>query len=264
MSWQFLLTVDAVGFACALAAAWVMSRIERRPVGAYGLPVRRAFGRNFWMGSFWGAVAISALVLAIRAAHGLTFDGPGLAPGAAMYYGALWLAGFIAVGLLEEFITRGYPLFTLTTGIGFWPAACVVSALFGLGHLGNPGEGWMGASSAALIGLWLALTLRRTGDLWFAVGFHALFDYGETFVYSVPNSGVSFQGQLLHTTLVGPRWISGGSIGPEGSVFAFVMIAALFLLFDRMYRRGRLPSAEPVATGNRGEVGGAGRNRTDV
>jgi len=226
---------DAGLFACALSAAWVMSLIERRPVGIYGLPASRAFGRNFWAGSLWGAVTVTVLVLAIRAAHGLTFDGMALTSHEAFRYGAFWLVGFIIVGLAEEFLTRGYAQFTLASGIGFWPAAVLLSAFFGAGHLANPGEGWIGAASAAMIGLWLALTLRRTGDLWFAVGFHAWFDYGQTFVYSVPNSGLMFQGHLLHTTLAGPRWLTGGSVGPEASLFNFILMGLLFVLFDRIY-----------------------------
>ncbi len=237
ITWRFLLSGEGVGFACALFAAWVMSRIERRPMAIYGLPGSRAFRRNFWIGCLWGAGAVSALVLSIRAAHGLSFGGLALTNRAVLYYGTLWFAGFITVGLFEEFITRGYPQFTLATGIGFWPSAFVLSAFFGGAHLGNPGEEWTGAASAAFVGLWLAFTLRRTGDLWFAVGFHAVFDYGETFVYSVPNSGISFHGQLLHTAFHGPRWLTGGSVGPEGSVFAFILIAVLFVVFDRVYRR---------------------------
>jgi len=228
---------DTALFVCALCAAWVMSRIERRPMGVYGLPASRAFGRNFWAGSLWGAVTVTVLVLAIRAAHGLTFDGMALTSREAIRYGAVWLVAFIMVALVEEFLMRGYTQFTLASGIGFWPAAVLLSALFGAAHLGNPGEAWTGATSTALIGLWWAFTLRRTGDLWFAVGFHAWFDYGETFIYAVPNSGLVFPGQLLHTTITGPRWLTGGSVGPEASVFRFILVGVLFLLFDRVYRK---------------------------
>jgi len=230
-------------FVCILFAAWVMSRIERRPVSVYGLPASRAFGRNFWVGSLWGLGTVTVLVLAIRAAHGLTFDGIALTSREAFRWGAFWLVGFIIVALAEEFLTRGYALFTLASGMGFWPAAALLSAYFGAIHLGNPGEAWTGATSSALIGLWWAFTLRRTGDLWFAVGFHAWFDYGETFIYSVPNSGLVFPGHLLHTTVAGPRWLTGGSVGPEASVFRFILIAVLFLLFDRLY-----PGKQPGAT----------------
>ena len=51
---------------------------------------------------------------------------------------------FLLVGLFEEFLLRGYTQFTLARGIGFWPAAVVMSCAFGLIHLRNEGEQWRG------------------------------------------------------------------------------------------------------------------------
>src|SRR5437879_7890067 len=96
----------------------------------------------------------------------------------------LWAVFFIFVGLVEEFLFRGYTQYTLADSIGFWPAAIVLSCLFGAVHLGNPGEGWAGAAGVVAIGLIFAFALRRTGNLWLAVGWHASFDFGETFLYS--------------------------------------------------------------------------------
>jgi CAAX protease family protein len=62
------------------------------------------------------------------------------------------------------------------------------------------------------------------------------FDWGETFLYSVPNSGTVEAGHLLNSSFQGPRWLTGGTVGPEGSVFVFVLIAILWIAFDRMYR----------------------------
>ena len=89
----------------------------------------------------------------------------------------------------------------------------------------------MGGATAGLFGLFLCSTLRRTGNLWFALGLHASFVYGETFIYSVPNSGFPSYGHLLNSTLQGPRWLTGGSVGPEASVMMFVVLALLTVLF---------------------------------
>ncbi|MGH7185238.1 MAG: lysostaphin resistance A-like protein, partial [Pseudomonadota bacterium] len=129
--------------------------------------------------------------------------------------------------------------YTLAAGIGFWPTAAILSALFGAVHLGNKGEGWAGALGAATIGLFFCLTLRRTGNLWFAVGMHASFNWGQTFLFSVPNSGMTPQGHLSNAELHGPRWLTGGTVGPEGSVFCFLTMALLFVLFLRFYPAGK-------------------------
>jgi membrane protease YdiL (CAAX protease family) len=122
-----------------------------------------------------------------------------------------------------------------TGGIGFWPAAMVLSLWFGRVHLGNQGENWVGVLGVVMIGLIFALSLRRTGNLWFAVGLHASFDFGETFLYSVPNSGIVFAGHLSDATLHGAKWLSGGSVGPEGSVFSFLTMGILALVVHRLY-----------------------------
>ena len=146
--------------------------------------------------------------------------------------GALFhLVMFTFVGLFEEFLFRGYMQYTLADGIGFWPAAVVLSLLFGGAHLGNPGEGWVGAASVVLIALFFCFSLKRTGNLWYAVGLHASFDWGETYLYSVPNSGTFMAGHLSDAVLkAGPKWLTGGTVGPEGSVFCFLTILLQFLV----------------------------------
>jgi hypothetical protein len=64
---------------------------------------------------------------------------------------------------------------------------------------------------------------------------HASFDFGETFLYSVPDSGAIFPRHLSGATLAGPTWLTGGSAGPEASVFDFLVILAFFYIFHRLY-----------------------------
>ena len=167
-------------------------------------------------------VEISVLIAAIASFRGYHF-GSLSEHGASIWKWALfWALFFVVVGLFEEFAFRGYLQFTLADGIGFWPAACVLSLGFGLLHRLNPGETWTGAASVAMIALIFALALKRTGNLWFVVGWHAAFDFGETFLFSVPNSGGVFEGHLSNATMAGPEWLTGGSVGPEGSIFSFL------------------------------------------
>jgi membrane protease YdiL (CAAX protease family) len=117
-------------------------------------------------------------------------------------------------------------------------------------HLKNDGEQWRGLLAAAFIGLFFCLTLRRTGNLWFAVGFHAAWDWGETFFYSVPDSGMVAPGHLLRSSLYGPDWVSGGSVGPEGSVLCLVVVALLWIEFSRMHPEVKFSTASPPTRGN--------------
>jgi membrane protease YdiL (CAAX protease family) len=219
----------------ALGAGLVMSQLEGRPFGDYGLPVRSAFGKLFWQGALFGLIEISAVIGVIAALGSYHFGSLAIHGVQLLRWAAFWGMGFVIVALYEEFMFRGYLQFALTQAAGFWPAALLLSIGFGLVHRGNPGESKLGLAGVMLVGLFWCLTLRRTGNLWFAVGMHASFDFGETFLYSVPDSGVVFPGHLSNATLAGPAWLTGGSAGPEASVCDFVVLLLFFYLFHRLY-----------------------------
>jgi membrane protease YdiL (CAAX protease family) len=239
---QFSLIFESTILVLVLFAAWIMSRIEKRPFGAYGIPLQGAFGKLFWQGVIWGLAFETIEMLVMSALGGFSFGNLALAGIALLKYAILWAIAFTFVGLFEEFLFRGYAQFTLGSGIGFWPAAFLLSAAFGAVHLSNPGEGWVGALSVFVFGMFGCFTLRRTGNLWFAIGLHAAADYAETFIYSVPDSGLLATGHLLNSTLHGPRWLTGGSIGPEGSLIDFILFAAAFLLFHFTYSPQKSPT----------------------
>jgi len=250
--WVFLLGEFESLIAAALPAV-ALAKYEKRPFGTYGLPLKGAFGKQFWVGLAWGICAMTVLMLAMRGAGVFYFGGLALHGVRILKFATFWAVLFLVVGLFEEFTSRGYTLFTLARGIGFWPAAALLSAAFGAIHLGNPGEAWVGALAAACIGMFFCLTLRRTGTLWFAIGMHASWDWGESFLYSVPDSGQVAPGHLLSSSFHGARWLTGGSVGPEGSVFVFVVIALLWIAFDRVYPAPKLQPA-PLAAGTLAKV----------
>lgn len=232
--WVFLLG-EFESLVAAVVPAFALAKYEKRSFGTYGLPLQRGFGMQFWVGAAWGICAVTVLMLMLRSAGVFYFGALALHGIRILKFAAFWGLLFLVVGLFEEFVSRGYSLFVLAKGMRFWPAALLLSAAFGAIHLGNPGEAWVGALAAACIGLFFCFTLRRTGTLWFAVGMHASWDWGESFLYSVPDSGQVAPGHLLSSSFHGARWLTGGSVGPEGSVFVFVVIAALWVAFDRVH-----------------------------
>jgi uncharacterized protein len=232
--WSTMLA-EAAMLAAAVFPALVLMRVEHRPWDIYGLPRHSAFGRLFWAGMAWGFASITLLLSVM---YGLRiFDiGHLVLHGLRIWkFAIFWAVFFLLVGLFEEFLLRGYTQFTLTRAIGFWPAAVLLSCMFGVIHLQNAGEQWPGLLAAATIGFFFCLTLRRTGTLWFAVGFHMAWDWGETFFYSVPDSGTIFPGHLLKSSFHGPRWLTGGIVGPEGSVLCFVVIGLTWVAFAKVY-----------------------------
>lgn len=237
ISTRFLLVDEGTRFLVVLFAAFVMARFERRPLPVFGIGLGRGFGGNFWIGALWGFGALTLLLLVLRATHAFYFGHVVLHSAQIIKYAILLGIGFLLVGLGEEYTLRGYPQFTLTTGMGFWPAALVTSAIFTWLHTGNPGENRLGLFQVFLIGIFFCLTLRRTGSLWWAGGFHTGWDWGQSYFYGTPDSGLLAHGRLMASSHAGPEWLSGGSVGPEGSVLTLFLYVLVVLLFHFVYRK---------------------------
>jgi membrane protease YdiL (CAAX protease family) len=246
-SLRFQFLGEFVSFVAAFLAAWIMSRIEQRPVGVYGLPAQGAFGKLFWQGSLFGLCEILVLVGLIAAFRGYSFGTLAEHGTEIAKWSLLWGVSFLGVAFFEEFLFRGYALYTLADGIGFWPAAVLLAGVFGWVHKHNSGENWVGVAGVFFVGLFWGFTVKRTGSLWFALGMHAAFDFGETFLFSVPDSGMIFPGHLSNATLHGPSWMTGGTPGPEASVFDFLILAVFFFVFDRLYPARREQRYVPPA-----------------
>lgn len=219
----------------AILPAFLMARIERRSFGEFGLPAKHAFGRNFWVGAVWGFVSLSVLMLVLRLAGVFSFGSLNLHNGRIYKFGLFYAVFFLITGIFEEFLLRGYSQWVLSKAMNFWPAAALLSVIFGALHGGNSGEEKVGLLAVVAIGFFFCLTLRRTGTLWWAVGFHMAWDWGESYLYSVPDSGTIVPRHLLNSSLTGPAWLTGGSVGPEGSYLIFALLAALWFLFSRAY-----------------------------
>lgn len=239
-------------FGFVFFATWIISRIEDRSVFDYGLA--RTPRRLRWMliGALLGLVFQSLLIVILWSTHHLVFAGVLLRPLSAVGYGLAWAIAFLGVGFFEEFLFRGYLQFSLTQCvaalvrhlspasrhaevIGFWSAAVLISFGFALLHGLNPGESPIGILCAGSAGLMFAFSLWRTGSLWWAIGLHAAWDWAQSFLFGVADSGGISAHRLLCTYPVGPAWLSGGATGPEGSIFVlpvmfFIVLIAAFTL----------------------------------
>jgi CAAX protease family protein len=173
-------------------------------------------------------------------------------------YGLFWGACFLIAGAFEDLSFRGYMQVTLAPGLGFWPAAVLLSIGFCAFHLWNPGETWAGITMLFCFGMLAAFTLWRTGDLWFIIGLHAAWDWAHVFLFSVPIAGLRATGHLSHSSLHGPQWLTGGTAGPDGSLFAFVVLVLIAALVQRIFsdRKGGL---QTQAGSTQTEMAGTGR-----
>jgi membrane protease YdiL (CAAX protease family) len=247
---QVFLAGRIAALAIALASVLIMARIERRPFAQYGLTRRGAGGRFFREGMLWGILSVGVAVAFIGIFGGYSIRGLALRGGEVFLFTTLWALAFFIASVFEELVFRGYELFTLATGIRFWPAAVILSAVFGfyLHYAMKPDETWVDGLSVSLIAFFFCLTVRRTGNLWFAIGWHFAFNFGSLFLFGFPNTGnkgLPVPKHFFNSVIHGPRWLTGGPTGAEASAFIFPVILVLFLAFHFRFKGVRFPSRPP-------------------
>ena len=256
----FVIVSDGTLFFGMLAYCWLIGRAERRPLASYGIGKGRV--ADFIPGAIWGVVSMSCLVAILRSLHLLVFDSRALYGAAMFRWGAAWLLAFLLVGFCEEYEFRGYIQYTLMRGVwglgerlapsnphaaAFWTAATIMSLSFGGLHMLNGGENLFGISQVFCIGMVFSYALWRTGSLWWGIGYHALWDWSQSFLFGVPDSGNVSVGRLFITHPTGRPLLSGGTDGPEGSLFAviFVLLTILVIYLTTNPGPKPLPDQKP-------------------
>jgi len=254
---------ESVIFIVVFLVTWIMSKIEGRPNSVYGLGGKRK-AALFFAGLAWGIICLSALVLTLWKSGLLVIDGRLLFGADVLRYGAAWLLAFVLVGLLEEYLFRGYILYTLARGVAglyswafksqpseafaFWTSAVILSILFSFAHGKNPGESPIGLTAVVLIALVLCFSLWRTHSLWWAIGFHASWDWAQSFLCGVADSGHMAEHHLLATHPAGKAILSGGATGPEGSVFVIAIVFFTSLIIFQTLPRDRYAAMPDQST----------------
>lgn len=202
-----------------------MALIERRGPAQYGLAPRPLLPR-LAQGAAIGLAMMAALAGILVVLGALRLDPPALDGAQALRQGLLWMVACLMIGLYEELVLRGYLLARLARSLGYRWAIILTSLLFAAGHLSNAGEGWIGLVSVVLIGLVFGYSVWKTGSLWWAIGYHAAWNWAQSFLFGVGNSGHDSTGSLMSGHPLGAAWLSGGPTGPEGSLLNLVVIAA--------------------------------------
>lgn len=250
---------EALSAASVLLATWILSKIERRDRSyGYGGPNRALF---FLAGLGSGLFLISLLVFTLWKSGVLVIEGRLIVGPDVLRYGALWLVAFFLVGLFEESLIRGFLLYTLTRGLaglyrslfktqystalGFWTAAVIMSVIFYLGHTSNPGESPVGLLSVFVAGIFFSYSVWRTGSIWWGIGMHAAWDWGQSFLFGVADSGLMVQHHLLATHPQGKPILSGGTTGPEGSILILGVVALGSLVVFLTLPQGRYYDPPP-------------------
>lgn len=225
-----------VATVATLAASAVFAKLERRPPLAFGLAGSRRFQR-LGLGAAAGLAAMLSVVGVLWICGAIGFAMPIAGVGERLFFGSVWAVGALSTAGFEEMLFRGYPLQRLTEAVGFPVAVLLTSAVFGLAHMGNGLDGLVGLVTAGVIGALLAISVRLTGSLWWAIGFHAAWNWCQSYVVGAANSGLRAEGSLFLATPRENPLLSGGGAGPEGSLVVTATALMLLIVLTRRIAR---------------------------
>ncbi|HEX3654083.1 MAG TPA: CPBP family intramembrane glutamic endopeptidase [Rhizomicrobium sp.] len=232
---------DGDSFLIALISTGLFAWYEARRIDSYFMPIGLALSRRTWEGAAAGVVLAGGVGLGMIALGGMQVHGLATSGSALLVSAIEWLLVMALVGVAEEFWFRAYFLETLWKAIGFWPASLIIAAVFaGIHYFFKTGENVWDVITLIWFSLLICYSVLKTGNLWFAVGLHAAFDYMQLFVIGSPNGALVPQGRLLDVTFSGPTWLTGGVLGTEASLLMYPLLALLTL-----YVWWRDPPADP-------------------
>jgi len=234
------IVMELIMVSAVVIATKIMSLFDRKSWLDYGLRAPHR-ARHLVQGAFTGAALMAATMGVLVLTHGVTIAVASIGALALIKSGLLWGVAFVLVALFEELLCRGYAFFTLASGSHAMVATILLSLLFGFAHQQNGGERLAGLVAAGLFGMVLCLSVWRTGSLWWALGFHAAWDWSESFVFGASDSGQVAADSWMVSHATGPTWLSGGSVGPEGSLLIFPALVVLTLVVVLTLPRNTTP-----------------------
>jgi membrane protease YdiL (CAAX protease family) len=208
----------------------VIVLIQRRRFADFPL-IGPSMGWMILKGLVIGFTVMVAAILAILAVGSAIAHLSHQSAASGLFFGSGWLVFDFVGALGEELAGRVAVILVVQPLIG-WRGAILASGLLFIGiHIGNPGANWFWLLRLFLQGLLLAYAVYLTGSFWWSVGYHTGWNVASAPLFGAAGSGYLAQGHLFDFLPAGSIWITGGTVGPEGSVFAYLaMLAALILL----------------------------------
>ncbi len=218
--------------AVGLAFTGWIKLVERRSLASVGFSAPGGM-KTFWQGHGAGIamMAITVTLIGVFGGYSVGAIAPALASPEILFQITLLLVGFALQSSVEEFIFRGWLLSVLTRKFNLLTAILVSSALFSFMHF-SPDNPWYDNVNTLVFALFACAWVIKTGNIWGVMGWHAGWNWFTAIGFEVPITGLDTGTDALVVQLspTGPGWLTGGDMGPEGSI-----VCTLVLLMGTLY-----------------------------
>lgn len=104
-------------------------------------------------------------------------------------------------------------------------AIAVNSLFFTVFHLGNPGINAASILNLIAVSILFSLVVFYSGNIWIAIMLHAAWNYTQTIIFGLPNSGMSSPYSIFKVVSSSNGLCYDTGFGVEGSWAAFILIS---------------------------------------
>ncbi|MCC4596917.1 CPBP family intramembrane metalloprotease [Xanthomonas campestris pv. phormiicola] len=199
-------------------------RLRQSPLAWAGAP------RMILIGAVTGTTVMAVAILLISASGAASITYAEQSAQAALMHGmGWWIAEFIGASS-EEFFGRVAILLVAERFVGWRGAAIASGIIFSVMHLDNPGASEIWLLRLFIQGVLLAYAVYRTGSIWWSAGYHAGWNWASAPLFGAAGSGYFVKGHTFEYLPIGSEFVTGGPVGPEGSIFAFLAVLSAFFL----------------------------------
>jgi uncharacterized protein len=148
-----------------------------------------------------------------------------------------WLladAAYFALGTLAlQIAFRGYPFQCAIAAIGEFPAALMLSVLYGILNAWLPGANHASMAVSIALGLLLSMAYLRTRALWVPWGLSFGWVATRALLFGLPVNGISSHSPVIQGETVAALGLTGGDFGFDGSWMALI---GILLAMPFLYR----------------------------
>lgn len=224
--WIMLLSLFATAIT-TFVCIFYCRKIERRSMTSIG------FRKSGWLERYLkgyaigtGMLLLCALILWLMGDLDFAF-----ADRIPVLYILAFFVGFVIQGMSEEVCVRGYLMVSLSNRCPVAVAIVISSVVFALLHLGNPGLTFLALLNLTLFGIFMAVYILRTDDIWGACAIHSAWNFAQGNLVGIRVSGTAQLPTVATMQPLGEQALfHGGDFGLEGGlIVTLVTLAAIAL-----------------------------------
>ena len=220
-----------ISFGLVLILVWIWVRyFEKRPIKTLGF-TKRKFFRSYFEGFFTGMIMLTAVIVLMTLSGTIAFkENTELFTFDLIGIFVLMLIGYIVQGATEEILIRGWQFQVIAARYRPWLGAVVSSLMFAFLHGLNPGVSFLAVINLILFAFLLLFFILYYRNIWAACGWHTAWNWSMENIYGLKVSGSEGEYSMLNLTSFGPKLLTGGEFGPEGSIYTTMVLLSGILI----------------------------------